>query len=136
MPIDELIDEVLVATGDDYVKALVVMTKCLDMIRKQCPEVGVRGIQVATGYWIDGNRHAEELEEARVACWNYLDSGSNSVSIVEKKVCSVRAVICVLYPELQQHDVGELLEWFFLMMDRASSGGLEISNKTLERVLG
>jgi hypothetical protein len=116
MTLDDLIDEIISITSDEYEKCVFFMIKCLSLIVKVCPEIGIQGINTATRYWIEKSIDQAELEKARVECWDYLDVNSASTNIVESKFCAVRAVICVLYSEPPSEDNGELLDWFFKML--------------------
>ncbi len=116
MSLDDLIDEVIAVTSDEYKKCILFMIRCLSLVTGVCPEAGIRGIAVAKKYWINKSVSAEELEGARVSCWDYLDAHSASTNIQEAKFCAMRAIICVLYSEAQFDDNGELLDWFFKML--------------------
>ena len=121
MSLDDLIDEVVSITSDEYEKCILFMIRCLPLVAFVNPEVGIQGITTATRYWIDKSADKAELDRARVACWNYLDTNSASTNIDEKKFCAVRAVICVLYSRAEYEDNGELLEWFFQMLSTISN---------------
>ncbi|MCG7491912.1 hypothetical protein MHN79_20800 [Vibrio sp. Of14-4] len=106
MSLDDLIDEVVSITSDEYEKCILFMIRCLPLVAFVNPEVGIQGITTATRYWIDKSADKAELDRARVACWNYLDTNSASTNIDEKKFCAVN---------------GELLEWFFQMLSTISN---------------
>ncbi len=121
MSLDNLIDEIVSITSDDYEKCILFMIKCLSLVAGVNPDVGIQGVTTATQYWVDKSVNQADLEKARVACWDYLDANSASTNIVESKFCAVRAVICVLYSEPQSDDNGELLDWFFNMLSTTNS---------------
>ena len=116
MTLDDLIDEVISNTSDEYEKCVFFMIRCLSLIAGVMPKVGIQGVSTATKYWVGKSIGQGDLDKARIACWDYLDANSASTNVVEKKFCAVRAVICVLYSKAYYDDNGELLDWFFQML--------------------
>jgi hypothetical protein len=133
MSIDDLIDEIIEVTADKYELCVILMLRCLQLISDEFPVVASQSMNVAIDYWLKATINCEMLDSARIECWNYLDSNSASTNIENSEFCAVRAVICVLYPEPNSDDNGELLDWFFKMIltilpdsERALGESLEI----------
>jgi len=112
MSIDELTDMMSDAASDNYKLAVQMMTECLRLIPFEMPDVAISGITLAQGYWWDGAVSKDDLENARVACWNYLVEQSDSALASTPNVSAVRAVICVLYAESSSDDVGDMIYFF------------------------
>ena len=70
-----------------------------------------RAFDVAGMYWA-GQATENELEAARVECWQSLDSIGATTNLVEPVHCATRAVICVTYSSPPSEDIVEILEWF------------------------
>jgi hypothetical protein len=60
--------------------------------------VATRGLDVARRYW-QGRASAKELVDARVACWNFIDSIGSSTDVSDPRARSTRAAICTLYED-------------------------------------
>ena len=132
MSLDDLIDEVITITSDEYGKCMVFMIRCLSLVTDDCPEIGIQGIDTATKYWILKSVTDNALENARIDCWDYLDANSASTNIEEAKYCAMRAVICALYSEAQSDDNGELLDWFFKMLATIEGDTNKLSKDLLQ----
>jgi len=61
---------------------------------------------------------AEQLERARIQCWEFLDAKSASTDFSQPEICAIRAVICILYAESPSEDVSELLSWFLTLVGK------------------
>ncbi len=118
MNLDEIVDNIILKTGDDYEKCVLFMVGCLALIPKPIPPVGIKSIDIATKFWLKNQVDDAQLEKARIACWHYLDSHCASTNIEESKFCAIRAIICVLYSNnpSSYSDNDELLDCFFDML--------------------
>lgn len=108
-----LISKIESALGDNYGKYIQLLIACLKLIKTSIPTVGIEAFELAKKYWIDKTLSDEELEAARIKCWEYIDAQGSSTDLDDKKIYALRSVICVLYSEQPSEDNGELLEFFF-----------------------
>jgi len=66
-----------------------------------------------------GVASAKQLEQSRVSCWEFADSRSASTDFSDPEVCAVRAAICFLYADPPSEDLPELVNWFFILLEKA-----------------
>lgn len=127
MNLGDLTDRMSSVSSNNYDTSVRLMIECLQVIPFQLPKVGISGIELARRYWNDGSASTSkfDLEQARVACWNYLDERSASTNTEQPDYCAMRAVISVLYPDPPSDDIGELLFFFNQMLQGALSGQSE-----------
>lgn len=60
-----------------------------------------------------------DLEDARIRCWEYLDSINASTRLDSPGVLVTRAVICVLDPSPEHDEFSEdAVEWFFILLNK------------------
>jgi hypothetical protein len=96
------------------------MIASCELLTAHMPPVARDGIAVARQFW-SGACTAEELERARVRCWQFLDDlGVASTSIDEPRVCATRAVICLLSPREVVSDAFEVAHWFLTLTSRVA----------------
>lgn len=114
--LDELIDLVESAVGESYEKCIRFMLGCVVLVKNHLPDVGREAVEIAKKYWLGAKENPDELENARVKCWNYLDEQNASTNTQEKQYCALRAVICILYAEPPSDDISELIEFFLEMV--------------------
>lgn len=107
----------------DYERCVRFMMDVLDAAQITEPGVVREALEVARGYW-DKNRTTEELENARISCWDYLRSIGQETSITEPNACKARAVISVLYATPPSEDILEILDWFATCSARLVSSTL------------
>jgi hypothetical protein len=65
-----------------------------------------------------GEASAEQLEQMRVKCWEYLDSHHVSTDLSDPVVRIVRALICALYVASPDSEISELLAWFICLLPK------------------
>ncbi|BEV16224.1 hypothetical protein HBDW_30120 [Herbaspirillum sp. DW155] len=87
------------------------------------PSVAADALEVATRFQ-RSQASAEQLERARIRCWESLDAKSASTDFSQPDICAIRAAICFLYAEPPSEDVAELLSWFLTLVAKmdASEG--------------
>ncbi|MEJ5150700.1 hypothetical protein [Comamonas sp. MYb396] len=102
-----------------HVQLVVFMLRSLARIRHLLPGIGLQSLQMAERYWLQKVGSPEDLENARVACWDYLENTGASVGSETKEQAAMRAVICVLYAEPDADDFSvDTVRWFADLMDR------------------
>ena len=95
------------------------MCRCLLLVQRFLPEIGKDALNTATAFWLNGVGCAEDLLNARVGCWNYLDAKGHGADVQDQEDALMRAVICVLYAESESEDFSaETARWFVAMLDR------------------
>jgi len=83
-----------------------VLTTALDLVRDDLPGVGRSALSMAEGRWLKGE--PGNLTASRIACWEYLQArNGNSTAIADREDFAMRALICVLYEDEDQSDIGE-----------------------------
>ncbi|WP_437608113.1 hypothetical protein WMF20_45890 [Sorangium sp. So ce834] len=103
------------------------MVESCILIKDRLSDSGTSALVVAQRYWA-GLATENELEAARVECWQELDAKSWSTNTEEPEACAMRAVICVLYPRWVERDALEHMEWFMQMSNRAEDHWIEQYN--------
>ncbi len=98
------------------------MIASCDLIRSILPHVAVESLEVARRYWA-GEANTAELDEARVSCWLTIDAAGSGITFDKPWVCGTRAVICVLYPTLD--DVFDVVHWFIELSNKAEDHTVE-----------
>lgn len=97
--------------SEDYPRVVEFMLSVLCRIPLAGPPTALDGLRIATGVW-SGKEPSSRLDAARVACWQHLD-GDSLRGVETATARTLRAVICVLYPDPVQ-DVNNLLTWFLM----------------------
>ncbi|WP_460095326.1 hypothetical protein [Pseudomonas sp. S2_B03] len=71
-------------------------------------------------YWVDQVGRAEELNSARIACWDFLEGKGRGFHIEDKEDAIARAVLCLLHPaEIVDNEFRQqCFEWFFQMVNK------------------
>lgn len=132
----ELILKIKADMGNDFRLINLFLIDCLEIISDSIPIVGKEALCIAKKYWVEQSVSDEELERTRVLCWDYADSLGNSINLLDKEICAMRAVICVLYSKPMSEDLGDLLEFFlmtFEKIDRESSNPSYIIENLLSK---
>lgn len=95
------------------------MCQGLLLVEQFLPEAGRDALDLATAFWLEGKGRAEDLLNARVSCWSYLDARGRSTEIRDQEDAAMRALICVLYAEPESDEFStERVRWFAGMLDR------------------
>lgn len=97
--VDHAVEAFEQAVGSDFKKFNLLMLECLNLIRSDIPEVGIRAIEEAKKHWHDGVDNSEKLLSERRKCWKYLDDRHGMLLSDSNDYIALRLVICVLYPE-------------------------------------
>lgn len=102
-----------------FERAMQFMIAYFALLRGPIPLVASEAFDVARSYWA-GILTKEDLEAARIQCWNEIDSRYSSTDFESRNACVIRAVICLLYSELESSDeeVGEAVEWFIMLVNK------------------
>ncbi len=95
--------------------ARTVMMRGIDLIPGSLPNIAKEALKAAATFQ-RGRASEAELERVRVACWDHL--GSRDCEFSDPEVCAMRAVICALFPVIE--DPAESLGLF---LDLAQSAG-------------
>jgi hypothetical protein len=101
-----------------YDRARNFMIDYLFKIQKPLPDIAVQALAIARQ--VQNSQAAiDQLMQARVHCWKYLDERSASTDLATPEYCAIRAVICVLYraPERGEHAL-DLVAFFLDLADR------------------
>jgi hypothetical protein len=88
------------------------------------------GSDKAYRYWVEQVGRAEELNSARIACWNFLDRKGRGFHIEDKEDAIARALLCLLHPtEIVDNEFRQQsFEWFFQMINRLDDFQLLFDN--------
>jgi hypothetical protein len=97
------------------------MLRCIKVIEEQLPEIAFHGLVSSKKYWLEQSLDEEQLTEARVKLWKFLDEQNLSTKFSSKDVCAIRSVICLLYEENELNSNDELLEFFFSMLSKVET---------------
>ena len=89
----------------------------VELFQGTIPLVAKDALIVVKAFW-RGDASAEQVELARIKCWEYLDSKSASTDFSNPETCAIRAVICILYAEPPSEDMAELVGWFLTLMEK------------------
>jgi hypothetical protein len=104
------------------------MCRCLPFVRRYLPEVGRKALDCASRFWLEGEGTAQDLVDAQVECWRYLDAKSYRPEIRDSDDAAMRAVVCVLCAEPDSEDFpSDSVRWFAEMLDRLGEGKEEIT---------
>ena len=105
----------------DWVKF---MLASAELIAERLPDVGRAALETARRFW-NGQADAQELEDARVRSWKYLEARGVGTSLDEPDVCALRAVICLLYPDTGGVDFFDLVHFFVEVTQKVTDIGRE-----------
>ena len=79
-----------------YERAMRFMLSCLNLVRHRLPDIAQKKLAIAEQHW-SGN--PQDLEAARVACWQYLKKTGQTYDYDRPGTAEIRAVIYVLCPD-------------------------------------
>lgn len=96
---------------EGYLTYLRFMVDCLKLIQDDCPDVANNAISTAEKF-CNGDSSSDELTNARVACWDFLNKKKKNQGSRKKEDCQIRAVICALHPSRDPDDFFDSLDWF------------------------
>jgi hypothetical protein len=109
------------------------MVGLLSAVAAELPPVGADTLRVANGYWRQSTGHPDDLLEAKIACWTYLDAKhGSSTAIVDREDRLLRALLCVLEPEGDEEAMSASAEWFMEMTNQARGQGLTAFDEALD----
>ena len=117
MGYDEILDR-LERDSERFVEvelARTLMIRGVDLIPGSLPNIAKEALEAASEFQ-QGRASEAELGRVRVACWDHL--GSRDCDLSDPEACAMRAVICALFPVMD--DPAESLGWF---LDFAQSAG-------------
>lgn len=118
---DRLVESLIVSANGNYRSLLQLMTKCLELIPIKLPDPALNAKTIAQSYWLKHEASEEDLEKARINCWEYLDQNSAKNSESNQAISASRAVICTLYGKPPSEDLGELADFFVQMLFAANA---------------
>ncbi|WP_156957955.1 hypothetical protein [Paracidovorax oryzae] len=95
----------------DYSKLICFMVDCLELIPANNSEADRFGMRTAKNF-CQGKATDDELKEARIACWKYIDQNGGIQDIANAKTRSTRAILCALYKDPPSEEISEILSWF------------------------
>ena len=124
---DDLIDRLQAQIGLDaaFFKVCQFMLAYLSLIKAPLPPIADAGILTAEKF-SHGNVSAVELENARIACWKFLEDKGASTDVSVPENCAVRAVICCLHSKPEDEDLFDLLSWFLELARKVEDHSSEI----------
>lgn len=94
------------------------MIAYLSLIRAPLPDVAARGLAVARQFQ-DGAVGPDQLVEARVSCWKYLDERKATTDFKTPEHCAIRAVIFLLYDRPEPGEgVGDAIDLFLRLANK------------------
>lgn len=99
----------------DYGKLICFMVDCLELIPTDNSEADRFGVQTAKNF-CQGKATDDEIKEARIACWKFIDQNGGTQDISNAKTRSTRAILCALYKEPPSEEISEILSWFVKML--------------------
>ena len=93
-------------------------------------------VELASAYWGRGEGSAQEIEDARVECWNFLDGKGHVTGIASAEDAAVRALICLLYHKSKDEDqVADTAE-FFLASIRRIKANDPCADEIIDQLIG
>jgi hypothetical protein len=101
----------------DYRRFEDFMLDCLALVEARLPQVASAAVATAKNYF-SGRATEEDLEQARVRCWNHLEAHGYGSEIQEPEAIGIRSAICALYARPVVDDAVELLEWFLSLVNQ------------------
>lgn len=105
--------------GDAHAELMRFMCRCMAQVKMNLPAEGRSALDLAKLFWFEGSTRSQALVDARIECWNYLDTKAGGAGVGDQEEAAMRAVICVLYPEPESDDFSaETARWFADMLDR------------------
>jgi hypothetical protein len=96
------------------------LCQCFELIAGKAEQrpVVTAGFSIANKYWSMGIGDVDSVIEARMKCWDFLENEGKISQNNESSKATVRALLCVMYPEQIDDDfMMELFDWFFEMAD-------------------
>jgi hypothetical protein len=106
---------------DDFPRNMMrFLCQCFELIAGKAEQrpVVTAGFSIANKYWSIGIGDVDSVIEARMKCWDFLENEGKISQVNESSKATVRALLCVMYPEQIDDDfVMELFDWFFEMAD-------------------
>ena len=83
------------------------------------PPDGAAAFDVAESYWRGDESRRDDLPSARFECWAHLDAKhGSSTAISDDEDRLLRALLCVLDPDVRDDEDASLLaEWFATMIN-------------------
>lgn len=117
--VPELFEELQAEIGssETFRVARCFMMRYMELAQLKAPLVVIDALSIGNAYQL-GKATPEQLEQARLCCWAYIDERTNSADLSKPDVCAVRAAICFLHPEPKSDDVFELVSWYLILMEK------------------
>lgn len=103
---------------DEFMRLL---CRYLVSVNTLLPTVGQESLKIAQSYWFQKDATLEQMDEARIQCWQYLDSKGSGITMSDEVDTAMRAVLCVLYPVPADEAFSvETVRWFFQLFNKLS----------------
>jgi hypothetical protein len=94
------------------------MIDYVSKIRNPLPVVAAEGLAIARKFQ-DAEVGSDQLQKARINCWNYLDERSASTDFATPEYCVIRAAICFLdQGSVRGGDAIDLVDLFLDLMGK------------------
>lgn len=114
----KLSNQILSVAGDDFHRLNLLLLNCLKTIPFQLPKVATKAIDAAKIHWSGKSNEPAKLDQARFECMQFLQDNSSTIEYLGPEYCSIRAVICLLFPNIEQSDLGEFVDCFVELLHR------------------
>lgn len=100
-----LADEAKQGASGTFIATMKAIILLMEGVQADLPAVGAAALAEARRVWF-GSGDPARLVDARVECWNYLQSKNESSTVIrDREDQALRGVICCLYPEDEIGDV-------------------------------
>jgi hypothetical protein len=110
------------------------LTQIAGLVIWDLPPIGRTALDAARRCWIDQVDDPRQLEEHRVACWQFLDTkNGNSTTIADREDQAVRLVIGLLFEESKEGDAYLAVSFMverLLCLDVSDSSIVEILDRS------
>ena len=120
---DLLEDLELKGVLNDEKKVLSFCCACCRLIWDNLPKIARNALEIAEKY-IEDKADVQDLENTRIALWNYL--GDDSISFAKPNVAAIRAVICCLYETKTKDEAFDAIDY---VMDFCNSVEIKSSEQ-------
>ena len=103
------------------------LCECLELIREYFPPVGRAAFDTAKAYWFRNEGNGDNLEAARVSCWEFLNQKHRSFEIIDNEDVALRALLSALHCEPDTEDFStDSVRWCVDMMNRLGDYSMEV----------
>ena len=135
MNLNEMIHKIVSENNGSHETTMRLFIRLVELLPFELPVAFLQIKKVAHRFWLWNIGSKEDLERARVSCWEFLQENSLTYSLEDPFVCALRAVICLLYEEDPSGCQLEIIDFFTELLSRALGDTVEYGDKVAQ-ILG